>query len=596
MAATRMDWKFRLYAIVWLLTVATLRCQATNHENGEGDGNAEDSVLDETTEDYWAGSGSGPEDDDSLHNETREALTHEASDHDAIHKTRAPSDIENEEEEKEDCWRWWNKWKSRVTRQAKPSIILTRVHCNRTRTRTRCFKAFTQHVVYVGEGAAYVPIPSLKGRPLSPNLQALQTLQGLQGIPGGGGTGVVGDEDWKRHPETWDREHRRYRPNTTRVQHIEAECQDDYMKIRIGFNGSFTGLLYSAGYSYDPDCMYVNGTGRDYYEFYIQLNRCGTLGENTHHQDSRKNPTKNLMWNTVTVQYNPLIEEEFDEHFKVTCEYGYDFWKTVTFPFLDVEVATGNPVVFTLQPPECYMEIRYGYGTTGTRVAGPVRVGDPLTLIIYMRSKYDGFDIVVNDCYAHNGGNKRIQLIDQYGCPVDDKLISRFRGSWSESGLFETQVFAYMKTFRFTGSPALYIECDVRMCHGRCPSQPCHWRNAKNVAKRSLPEIGGPSTPATSLSENVNLFQSLRVLQEGEADTEFFQNSTTAFRSGPSESTNDRVCLRSTVLSTIIGIGCGFLCLMAGTILAMCSRIRRQAREKLLSDSISYMTHKGRIN
>lgn len=45
------------------------------------------------------------------------------------------------------------------------------------------------------------------------------------------------------------------------------------------------------GYSYDPDCMYVNGTGRDYYEFYIQLNRCGTLGENTHHQDSRKNPT-----------------------------------------------------------------------------------------------------------------------------------------------------------------------------------------------------------------------------------------------------------------------------------------------------------------
>lgn len=51
-------------------------------------------------------------------------------------------------------------------------------------------------------------------------------------------------------------------------------------------------------------------------------------------------------------------------------------------------VATGNPVVFTLTPPECYMEIRYGYGTNGNRVTGPVRVGDPLTLIIYMRSKY----------------------------------------------------------------------------------------------------------------------------------------------------------------------------------------------------------------
>lgn len=133
------------------------------------------------------------------------------------------------------------------------------------------------------------------------------------------------------------------------------------------------------------------------------------------------------------------------------------------------------------------MEIQNGYGIGGPRVTGPVRVGDPLTLIIYMRSKYgikiilyitsyilriyitDGFDIVVNDCFAHNGANKRIQLIDDLGCPVDDKLISRFRGSWSDSGVFETQVYAYMKTFRFTGSPALYIECDVRMCHGRCP-------------------------------------------------------------------------------------------------------------------------------
>lgn len=62
----------------------------------------------------------------------------------------------------------------------------------------------------------------------------------------------------------------------------EREKKDD-CKIQL--------LSLFAGYSYDPDCMYVNGTGRDYYEFYIQLNRCGTLGENTHHQDSRKNPT-----------------------------------------------------------------------------------------------------------------------------------------------------------------------------------------------------------------------------------------------------------------------------------------------------------------
>lgn len=82
---------------------------------------------------------------------------------------------------------------------------------------------------------------------------------------------------------------------------------------------------------------------------------------------------------------------------------------------------------------------------------------------------YKVTQIFLISSYAHNGATKRIQLIDEFGCPVDDKLISRFRGSWSDSGIFETQVYAYMKTFRFTGSPALYIECDVRMCHGRCP-------------------------------------------------------------------------------------------------------------------------------
>ncbi|XP_069692527.1 uncharacterized protein [Periplaneta americana] len=431
-------------------------------------------------------------------------------------------------------------------------------------------------VVFVADGAGYVPLEQLRSR------------------PGGG------ELDY-RPVETWDRDYGRRRGNTTRVQHIEAECQDDYMTIRIGFNGSFAGLLYSSGYAYDPDCVYVNGTGRDYYEFLIQLNRCGTLGRNTHHEDSRKLPTKNFMWNTVTVQYNPLIEEEWDEHFKVTCEYGYDFWKTVTFPFLDVEVATGNPVVFTLSPPECYMEIRHGYGTSGTRVGGPVRVGDPLTLIIYMRSKYDGFDIVVNDCFAHNGATKKIQLIDQYGCPVDDKLISRFRGSWSETGVFETQVFAYMKTFRFTGSPALYIECDVRMCHGRCPSQPCHWRNAKAVSKRSVP----PTTLAPSaqaLSENVSLFQSLRVLQDGE--------STDAGASPSNSSLPDlnSVCLKTGAFSALLGLGCMLLCALSLSVVLLCCRLRRlklSALEKdglstsgppSLFDHASFMTHKGRIN
>lgn len=62
-------------------------------------------------------------------------------------------------------------------------------------------------------------------------------------------------------------------------------------------------------------------------------------------------------------------------------------------------------------------------------------------------------------------------------------------------------------------------------------SQPCHWRNAKNLVKRSadeekalpLPSLStqAPGSPAAvPLSQNINLFQSLRVLQEGEGPEE----------------------------------------------------------------------------
>ena len=46
----------------------------------------------------------------------------------------------------------------------------------------------------------------------------------------------------------------------------------------------FHDLFSFLGYSYDTDCIYINGTGSNDYEFYIQLNRCGTLGGSDHNK------------------------------------------------------------------------------------------------------------------------------------------------------------------------------------------------------------------------------------------------------------------------------------------------------------------------
>ncbi len=53
-------------------------------------------------------------------------------------------------------------------------------------------------------------------------------------------------------------------------------------------------------------------------------------------------------------------------------------------------------------------------------------------------------------------------------------FYSKFQGTWGMANtMYETLIYAHMKTFRFTGTPALYIECDIRMCHGRCPVSLC---------------------------------------------------------------------------------------------------------------------------
>lgn len=46
----------------------------------------------------------------------------------------------------------------------------------------------------------------------------------------------------------------------------------------------------------------------------------------------------------------------------------------------------------------------------------------------------------------------------------------------------QVTLYAYLKAFRFTGSPVLYLECEIHMCQSACPPQMCYWRQ---LSKRS---------------------------------------------------------------------------------------------------------------
>ena len=83
------------------------------------------------------------------------------------------------------------------------------------------------------------------------------------------------------------------------------------------------------GYAYDNDCIYVNGTGSNNYEFFIQLNRCGTLGGSDHNKKRDAN-FKNT---------EPTVSKKWLYYFKLwafTSFYGFLLQLVYIFVFYQV--------------------------------------------------------------------------------------------------------------------------------------------------------------------------------------------------------------------------------------------------------------------
>lgn len=85
-----------------------------------------------------------------------------------------------------------------------------------------------------------------------------------------------------------------------------------------------------------------------------------------------------------------------------------------------------------------------------------------------------------------------MQLIDNNGCVVNERFISPFRGTYNDNDMKHVTLYSYLKAFRFTGSPVLYLECEIHMCQSSCPPQMCYWRR---LSKRSALNETTTTTP-----------------------------------------------------------------------------------------------------
>uniref|UniRef100_A0A914XU14 ZP domain-containing protein n=1 Tax=Panagrolaimus superbus TaxID=310955 RepID=A0A914XU14_9BILA len=69
------------------------------------------------------------------------------------------------------------------------------------------------------------------------------------------------------------------------------------------------------------------------------------------------------------------------------------------------------------------------------------------------------FGVLINNCYVTDGVNKRAEVIDSRGCPVDPILITGIR--YSED---LQRAYAESQVFKFADRPGIWFFCQIQMC------------------------------------------------------------------------------------------------------------------------------------
>lgn len=352
-----------------------------------------------------------------------------------------------------------------------------------------------------------------------------------------------------------------------RIKSIDVQCQKGRLSVRIEFDKPFNGLIYSKGYYSDPSCRYVGpGDAQTVYEFVIYTDRCGTT-----FVDEFAHGGQAYLENTIVIQNEPGIQEVWDTARRIRCLWQGQFDKTVTSS-INVDMLDVISVTYSGDTVDSYMDIQLGKGPFAPSVTGLVKIGDTLTMVIYVVGS-DDFDMHVKDCIAHDGDIRNaIQLTDVRGCVLKKKLM----GPWQktkQTGSTGASIisYAFFQAFRFPDKMEVFLECNLEICkyqcQGFCPDYSVEPRTYNTTSRRRRSE----DVPVT---EPIKLLRGFRVVTPEDISGSRDRNGTVTLAAGIRQVAEGDVCLSTpsfvaALIITIIVLLAS--CLMTGI---LCVRMK----------------------
>jgi hypothetical protein len=163
----------------------------------------------------------------------------------------------------------------------------------------------------------------------------------------------VADETW---PKT--------QPDMPKIISLDVTCEKNLMKVYVEFDKPFYGIIFSKGHYSDVNCVHLPaGLGRTNAKFDVSINSCGTTGntENGLYGYGADSGSGTYFENTIVVQYDPQVQEVWDQARKLRCTWHDQYEKSVTFRPFPVDMLDVVRADFAGDNVGCWMQIQVIY-------------------------------------------------------------------------------------------------------------------------------------------------------------------------------------------------------------------------------------------
>ncbi|XP_037976114.2 uncharacterized protein LOC105392279 [Plutella xylostella] len=292
-------------------------------------------------------------------------------------------------------------------------------------------------------------------------------------------------------------------PDMPKIVSLDVKCEKNGMRVFLSFDKPFFGIVFSKGHYSNHQCVHLPpNLGRASASFEIGAHACGTAGSGDPRYRGDVAAAGTYFENVIVIQYDPQVQEVWDQARKLRCTWHDQYEKAVTFRPFPVDMLDVVRADFAGDNVGCWMQIQVGKGPWASEVSGLVKIGQTMTMVLAIKDDDAKFDMLVRDCVAHDGQRAPIQLVDRRGCVTRPKLMSRFTKIKNFGASASVLSYAHFQAFKFPDSMEVHFQCTIQICRYRCPEQ-CSDGSSPNVIGGPHAEYGPPQLDSYPVSVEV---------------------------------------------------------------------------------------------